>query len=256
MSTIGNQLVYTVKEYGKSDANKVVFFFCPLAISARQLSGPGMPIWRLTRAGYRVIAYDYPPSISSTSAQHTLANIEAILADANGRMAKIPAEVAVSCFGTSMGTVLAVNFAVQHDRIQKVILNLAYADISDHILHLPNLPTVPAKRLRTYLETVGGEQGLRAAFDPYSPLSLVNRLEHKKLLVYSSKNDPILKPVHTKAMHDALTENHIDAEFYQNRGGGHLPALYINFWRYKRWLRFLESDTKLDSTFHPKRPFV
>lgn len=242
MAKTASELVYTVNEYGKPDSSKVVFFFCPLAISARQLSGPGMPIWRLARSGYRVIAYDYPPSISSTSVTHTLANIEAMLMDANERLAKVPTELPVSCFGTSMGTVLAVNFAVQHDRIQKLILNLSYADISDHILHLPNLPTVPAKRLKAYLDAAGGEKGLRAAFDPYSPLSLVNRLQHKKLLVYSSKNDSILKLVHTRALHQALVENHIDAEFYQNRGGGHLPALYINFWHYKRWQRFLESD--------------
>jgi pimeloyl-ACP methyl ester carboxylesterase len=235
------QMVYTVKEYGDPHSNKVVFFFCPLAISSQQLSRPGMPIWRLARRGYRVITYDYPSAISTTSVAHTLANMEAILTDANDRLAQISASAEVSSFGSSMGTVLAVNLAVQHPRIKKVILNLSYADISEHILHLPNLPTVPTKKLQKYLEEAGGEEALRAAFDPYSPLKLVHTLAHKKVLLYASKNDHILKPMHTVAFRKALIDAGVDLEYHETNGLRHVPALMLNYMQYKRWMRFLES---------------
>lgn len=130
MPTIDSELVYTVKEYRTPDSKKVVLFFCPFGISSWQLTVPGLPIWRLRKQGYSVVAYSYKTIIATKSLKLTIDNMEAMIADAERRIAQLPEDVEIVCFGTSMGTLMASNIAARHSRIKKVILNLSYADSS------------------------------------------------------------------------------------------------------------------------------
>ena len=234
------ELVYKVKEYTVPDSKKLVFFFCPFAIRAWLLALPGFPIWHLNRQGYSVVAYSYPTAIAVKSVEVTLANLRAIIEDSRRRIAQINPSVEISCFGASMGTVLAANVAAEHSRIRKVILNLPYADISDHIIALPGIRTIPSRRLKAYLSTVDNEQHLKAAFDPYSPITLIQEFKGKKLLVYSSRDDHILQFIHTAKFHEALRRADVDIEYHQNNRGRHFLAALVNYMHYRRWLRFLE----------------
>jgi pimeloyl-ACP methyl ester carboxylesterase len=234
------QLVYKVTEYHAKVAGRTVFFFCPFGLPVWLLALPGMPIWHLRRHGFAVIAYSYWSAIATGTYQQTVANIRAMIDDVRHRLSLLNPEEEISCFGTSMGTVMATNVAAEYPRIKKVILNLSYADISDHVINLPSIRTIPAKRLQAYLEAAGSEENLRAAFDPFSPVTLTHQLKGKKVLLYLSKDDGILKLIHTTKLHDALVAAGVDLEFHQNRRGRHVFALFVNYLRYRRWLQFLE----------------
>jgi predicted esterase len=242
MPDSNSRLVFSVHDYDQSGAQKVVFFFCPFGIPNWSLALPGLPIWRLRRRGYRVISYSYKTDIATKSVKLTIDNLRAIIDDAASRMADIPPSSEIVCFGTSMGTVLASNVAARNSRIKKVILNLSYADISDHIVNLPAMRTIWPKRLKEYLETTESEATLRTAFDPYSPLTLVDLLKDKRLLIYASRDDRLLQLIHTRKLHDALEKAGTDVKMYQNPRGGHYFAALINYLRFTRWLRFLEQN--------------
>jgi predicted esterase len=239
LDTQDTQLVYKVREYTVRQSHKTVLFFCPFGIPSWTLNAPGLPIWRLRRNGYSVIAYSYTTAIATHSVQLTVANIDAMLADAEQRIAAMPAGTEIICFGTSMGTVLAANIATRHANIKKVILNLSYADISDHIVALPSIRTIPSRKLQAYLDTAGSVADLRAAFEPYSPLSLTDQFHGKRLLLFSSRNDRVLQQVHTAKFRTALDAAGIDLEYYQNSRGGHYFAALVNYLRYTRWINFL-----------------
>lgn len=246
-----SRLVFTVKEYGVAGSNKLVLFFCPFGIRSWLLNIPGMPIWRLRKNGYAVISYSYQTAIATKSVQMTIDNIKAILADVEKRIAHVGQSVEISCFGTSMGTVMAANVAVRQQRIKKVVLNLSYADISDHIVSLPSIRTIPAKKLQEYLHSVPSEANLRVAFDPYSPLTLAREFQGKQLLVYASRTDVILKLEHTRKLHAVLHDAGIDMQLVHNARGGHYFAALYNFLKFRIWLQFLD-----DSTYRPIPPSV
>lgn len=242
MPASDSSLVFAVHEYGRQDADKVVLFFCPFGISSWQLALPGMPIRHLRKAGYTVISYSYRTVIATKSLKLTIDNIEAMVANADQRIDALDPEAEIICFGTSMGTLMAANVAARHKRIKKVILNLSYADISDHIIALPSIRAISSKQLKAYLATAGSEEDLRAAFDPYSPLTLVEQFRGKKLLVYASRNDRILKLVHTTKFHVSLRKAGVDLCLYQNNRGGHYFAALVNYLRYHRWMGFLQES--------------
>ncbi len=239
MSKQSSLPVYKVKEFGGNN-HKTVFFYCPFGIPSWQLMLPGLPIWRLVKNGYRVVAYSYGNAVATRSLQMTIDNIQAMLVDSATKITKLDESVQISCFGISMGTVLAANVTARHPRIKKVVLNLSYSDTAEHIINLPPIPTISRKRLTVYIKAGGGNEDLRTAFQPYAPLNLVNQLKNKRVLLYLSKTDRILQFQHTRQLRDALQANGTDLRYYENKHGGHFFAALYNNLHSKRYLGFLE----------------
>lgn len=231
-------LVYKVKQYGNTES-KAVFFFCPFGIPGWLFALPGLPIWHLLRNGYSVVAYSYGTAVATRSPQVTIDNIQAIRADVAERINVLDEGVEMSCFGTSMGTVLAANVAAEHTRIKKVVLNLSYGDISEHIINLPSTRTISRKRLKAYIESAGDKQKLARVFQPYSPLNLVNELKNKKVLLYLSRGDHILQLTHTAKFRSALEAAGVNLQYFENARGGHSVAILYNSLRAKRYMDFL-----------------
>lgn len=231
---------YRAREYGATSSHKVIFFFCPFSIPSWQLALPGLPIWYLARAGYHVIAYSYPLTIGTVSPQHTHATIRTVLADADNRINQLDTDTQISCYGTSMGTIFAARFASRHSRIRKVILNLCYSDIVDHMLALPPMFLFSARRLRDYIAAGGGPNGLHGLFDSYSPLYLVDQLADKQILLYLARNDRLHQYGHTQKLLQELRSNPaINLEYYENLYLGHYFAGFKNHLAAHRYMKFL-----------------
>lgn len=238
MSEKLSTLVYKVKQYGNPKA-KTVFFFCPFGIPSWSLNLPGLPIRYLLRDGYFVVSYSYETAVATRSPQVTIDNIQAIQADVEKKINTLDDNVEVSCFGISMGTVLAANIAAANTRIKKVVLNLSYGDISEHIINLPPTRTISRKRLKAYIEAAGDEKTLAREFQPYSPLSLVSELKNKKILLYLSRRDQILQLTHTVKLRNALEAAGVQLQYFENVRGGHSIAIIYNCLRAKRYRDFL-----------------
>ncbi len=214
---------------------------------------PGLPIWRLVRAGYKVIAYSYKLSIATASPEITITNLNSILKNVDERIKKIDQNVGISCFGTSMGTVLAVAAAARHERIQKVILNLSYSQIATHIQNLPPMWFVPPYLLRKYIAKSGGPDGLHAIFDQYSPVSLASNLNGKSILLYRARKDRILRYADTTELAFALSRAGARVTYYENASLGHYFGSLLNHLRFNRYMDFLaDSSISTAAMKHPK----
>lgn len=236
---------YDVTEYGNKTATTIVFFFCPFSVPSWQLALPGLPIWRLTKAGYRVVAYSYHLAIATSSPGYTLAAIQSLLSDADKRVDRYGQNIQIFCYGTSMGTVFATNLAARHSRIDKVVLNLCYSDITEHVLALPPLFLIQPKRLANYIAAGGGPTGLRHLFDQYSPLYLVDRLAGKEILLYLARNDRLHQYKHTLKLLQVLRETTgIKLEYSENAYLGHYFAALKNHLVGHRYMNFLDKQKR------------
>lgn len=203
---------------------------------------PRGPIFHFERAGYQVISYDYPLAITTHSPAHTIRSLEAVLADASHKLGSIPPDMPVAAWGTSLGTALAARFAADNPRVRKVMLNLSYGDIAEHIIHLPFMWLVPPKRRNRFIQAAGGAEGLHSLFDDYSPLHLAPRLGDKHILLYLARNDRIQKWEHTAALPDALRHAGAELTFHENRLSGHYFGCLYNHLNAHRYMDFLSGQ--------------
>jgi pimeloyl-ACP methyl ester carboxylesterase len=238
MSDTSNELVYQVKEYG-GVSDKVVFLFCPFGVPSWQMALPGLPIRRLTHRGYKVFAYSYGLPIITITPAITIENMRAILDDADKRINRLGSNQTIYCFGTSMGTVLAANFASHHTRVSKLVLNLCYVNIADHILHLPFMWLITPRKVKQYVAAGGGTHGLHKIFDPYSPDHLLDRLKGRDILLYTSRNDRILQYKDTKDLRKSMNKANIHVSYSVSRWLGHYLTALANHLRAKKYLQFL-----------------
>lgn len=229
---------YYVKEFGPH-SDKIIFFFCPFGVSIWSFNLPGMPIWRLRRSGYNVVAYSYDVSIATKSVKFTIDSIELILSDADSRLRAFKRGANISCFGSSMGSLIAFNFAARHANVKKVVLNLSYSDIIDHLLAFPETRTFTKELTNSYLASAGSRSRLKEEFSPYSPINLVDKFRSKKVLLYLCRNDRLLKFQHTSNIRRALKNSGIETEYSENKVGGHTFAVILNSLLYRRYLQFL-----------------
>jgi pimeloyl-ACP methyl ester carboxylesterase len=230
---------FKVVSYGSSISDRVILLFCPFAIPSWQLNLPGLPIRHFRRAGYRVIAYSYRLEIANKNPDTTLKYLDAIIADADRRISSFKKGTTVYCFGSSLGTVLAVNVAVHHEQIKKVVLNLSYYDIAEQILNLPPMILVSPKRHKSYITAGGGADGLHKIFDRYSPASLLNQLSGKQVLLYISRKDRLHRYRDTKNLPIAMKDAGVDLTYYENAHLSHYFSAFRNHLDYKKYMEFL-----------------
>lgn len=232
-------LVYRVDTFGDPDAANVAFVFCPFGVPNWQMALPGLPIWHLRRKGYYVISYSYALTIITVSAELTMANFEAIMADAKARLSQVSPHARVITFGSSMGTVLAMNFAAASPRVHKLILNLCYFNIAEHILNLSPMPKLSSAQLQAYVRTAGGPAGLHRIFDSYSPDHLTSAMKGRDVLLFLSRNDRILKFRHTAKLRGRLESAGARVTYYESGGLGHYFAALTNHVKAARYMGFL-----------------
>ena len=201
---------------------------------------PGLPIQRLVRAGYRVVVYDYASEIATVNAEVTVREFELLLADAAERIAAYErdGETEFYAFGISMGTNFAVNLAVRHPEVTRLVLNLSYSDITEHIVSLPALKTVPKAVWERYVAVSGGESGMRRQLDRYSPLHLAEHLKGREVLLFLARADRILQYQHTRRLLDRLRKAGCGVTYYENLHGGHFVAALRNNLNGRRYLEF------------------
>ncbi len=234
---------FRVKVYGRG-AGPVVFFFCPFNIPSWQAALPGLPVWRLVRAGYRVVVYDYDATIATVSAQVTLGRFEAILGDAASRLRayNVDGVREFYAFGTSMGTNFAINLAARHLEVTKVVLNLSYSNVADHIIAMPALKLVPRSVWDRYLEASGGEVGMHRNFDAYAPLNLASQMTGKQVLLYLARRDRLLQYRHTRQLLERLRSSDCELTYYENPRASHYWAALRNGLGGRQYLQFFGQD--------------
>jgi len=232
---------YRVKIYGKPTKG-VVLFFCPFGVRRWQFLLPHLPISSLVNAGFEVICYDFNTFKVTTSPSESRRILHDVLQDVQHKVddSKNHGIGNISVFGASLGSLFAAYCAANITDVNKVILNLTYGDIVDHILDMPGMLFLPKRRLNNYVALGGGEEKLRKFFAGYSPLDNISALRKKKILLYLSKKDKVLQYTNSVRLKKAL-EVSANLQYIENRTFGHYWAATYNHFNRKVYIEFLLS---------------
>lgn len=234
---------WRVKAYGGPSQN-VVFFFCPFGVRRWRLALPGLPIWRLRRAGFEVVCYDFARSVGAQGAEFSVRCNEQIGKDVRRRVRDLQKRSATSfaAFGISMGSAMAAHAAAKNPQISKLVLCAAYGDITEHILANAKRKRMVGVLARYYMNRSGGEAKMRALLDKLSPLCLVEDLRSKEVFLCLGRRDHLLHYRHSKRLYKALHALNTSLTYYEiPRGNHYFVGLYASL-RAGRYLDFLKKQ--------------
>ena len=236
---------YRIKVYGRT-SGKVVFFFCPFGIRRWQFRLPFAPIGYLRRAGYQVVCYDFSSSVPWWHAQTIVRVLEEIYTDVEKRATAYQQQGVkdFSAFGVSMGTIFAAYCTAHIPAIQKVVLNLCYADVPQTIIDFPRMILAPNRASQRMVKRAGGEADLRALLDKFSPLNFADKLAKKRVLLYLGRNDRIMRYANTSQLREALRQHGAELYYLENPRFDHYFNALINNLRAKTFMTFLEENRR------------
>lgn len=235
---------FRVKVYGKQN-NRVVFLYCPFGIRRWQLRTPFFPIERLVKAGFQVVAYDFNTRAVTLSPQKSLATMDAVLADAQKRVKNYKATgiTNFSAFGTSMGTQYATYCSANIPEIKKIVLNLAYGDLYEHITNFPRMHFLPQSRIEKFMSAAGTKQQLKELARPYSSLTNAKAFKGREVLMYLNRDDEVM-PFHiSNEFKKALEKHDANVTYIETGGKSHYRAAVTNHITSKIYLDFLNQES-------------
>lgn len=231
---------YRVKVYGKR-SNKVIFLFCPFGSRRWQLLFPFLPLNRMLLHGYQVVCYDFNTVHVTTSPQKSIAVLEDVRKDVHERVRVYKAKgvTQFSCFGASMGTLFASFCAAHTPEVKKVVLNLPYGDIAEHVSTFPGMLFLPKSRVRKFVDAAGGEKEFRKLVDPYSPIGYADRLSKKRILLYLATQDRVLEYKVSVKLKQALEQLGTNVTTVENKKLSHYLAASLNHYKGSIYMNFL-----------------
>jgi dipeptidyl aminopeptidase/acylaminoacyl peptidase len=139
-----------------------------------------------------------------------------------------------------MGTNMAAYVAAHEPAVDKVILNLCYSDIAEHVLHAPKKVFFRDVGAENYIAGAGGPEKMRQIFEGLSPIHQVEKLKGKSILLFQAKNDRLLFYEVTKPLRAKLMAHNVDLEYYENPRANHHFAGLTNGIRSRVYLGFLK----------------
>lgn len=231
---------YRVKVYGRA-SDRVVFFFCPFATRRWQFLLPFLPINRMLKAGYQIVCYDFSTTMIAKTPQQDIEIIESVFKDVRKRVGDYKTKniTNFSCFGVSMGSLFAGYCTSRIDEINKLILNVPYGDIYEHIRSFQGMILLPKSRVRKFIQAAGGESELEELIRQYSPISYVSKLKNKRILLYLALKDSLLQYKVTIKLKKALEAQNTDLTYIEGQKFKHYFTATVNHLKGKIYMDFL-----------------
>ncbi|QQS20073.1 prolyl oligopeptidase family serine peptidase [Candidatus Saccharibacteria bacterium] len=215
---------------------KVLFFFAGMLTRTWLYTGA---INRLVRHGYKVVAYDFHPGVvRKGDAESFLEVSERLSATVQKRIIEFERQGCISygAFGVSMGTLFAIKVAAENDLIKKLVINLTYGSVAENVWTWNFIKSTKNKSLAQGYTM----ESLDAKLAPVSPIPNAAKLSGKKVLLYLSAKDKILRFDQSKQFKEALDIHGVEYDYLQNNKRGHILAGYQNMRDWRRWMDFLE----------------
>ncbi|HET8709034.1 MAG TPA: alpha/beta hydrolase [Candidatus Saccharimonadales bacterium] len=227
---------FNEKEFG-GDNKKVVFLF----------AGMGTRIWlyksaiqALVQNGYHVIAYDFHPAIVKKGDTDNFLQVAEAVSDKVAKhitQSKADGSEYFAAFGVSMGTLLAIKVASENPEITHLVVNLTYGSVAENVWTWKFIESTKRLAIKQGYDM----ESLDHKLAPVSPIPSAPKLKGKKVLLYLSSKDKILRFEQSSQFKEALDENGVDYRYVQDDKRGHIMAGLKNMRRKHIWLDFLAS---------------
>lgn len=195
----------------------------------------------MLRGGYQIVCYDFNTIGVSRSPQKSVEILRDVEEDVRRRVKAYKSQGAIefSCFGASMGTLFASYCAANTPEVKKVVLNLPYGDITEHISTFPGMLLLPKSRVQKFIDTAGGEEELKELVDQYSPIVNAKKLSNKQVLLYMALKDKVLQYKISVKLKEALEKFGTDLTVVENKRLSHYFAATKNHYKGSVYMDFL-----------------
>jgi alpha-beta hydrolase superfamily lysophospholipase len=218
-------------------SDKVVFIFTALGT---KIGGYKLFIRSLNKHGYSCVIYDYPMSlITDAETREWQACLDDVVADAKLRLARLSGDGVTdfSAHGSSMGTLFAGLLTQRAPEISHTVLNLPYGDVAYSVFN-----SRPPRKARERFQKDGvSQQKVAEALAYVDPIKTAPAFKGKKVLLYTSKRDGVLKYNDAKRTREALVKSGAQLTYVENKHLGHYSSGVKNILGMKRLVAFLKS---------------
>lgn len=186
----------------------------------------------LQRAGYHVFVYGWRGTPGSDDARHTLGvyernDLRAVLAAAVARLGDVP----IGLLGYSMGGSVSISVAASDPRVAAVISDSAFADpallIDDRVRAAMRIPG--ALMVTPVMALFARRTGARLS--DFRPLSVVNRIAPRPLLLIHGDADEAVPVEHGRRLFEAAGE---PKQLWELPGVIHVGAYFADRQEYVR----------------------
>jgi len=158
-------------------------------------SAPSLFMPAASRLKHPVFGLTYPDSILSGDADQTLKTFELI-----DRAFSASGDGEAYTFGTSLGSFISVFLASRHKRITRMILSVGGASVAETVWNNPNMSVIRHKLERKY-----SLSDLKEKWADIEPGNLATEVRDRKILIYESKTDILVRHENQKALTQALS---------------------------------------------------
>lgn len=164
----------------------------------------------LLKKGFNVFVYDYPwRPLLDAEPEEWVEFSERVTKDIDS---KIIAEknlhpmARFGIIGVSVGSALAMHAAKTLPALEKIMLVTLYGSSALHVWEHPLL-----EKMRDKFESSGrGIKDAAAVFGYLEPLSHIELIGHRKILLYTNERDPVIKFSNTSLFIDEAQKHHIN----------------------------------------------
>jgi esterase/lipase len=219
------------------ESEKVIFIFTAMGTKIGLYK---LFVRMLNNKGYSVVIYDYPlEMIINARLDEWEQFYTDIVADAQVKLAEYKSRGASKfySYGVSMGTLIANKFARDTTDISHVVLNMTYGDVADTIWGYRGV-----KKTKQNLVEQGFDlEALRANLRYADPIVNASQLQGKKVLLYLSRADKVLRYEQTQHTLNAFKAAGLQMEYVENNYLGHYATGAKNMMELNTLVTFLDS---------------
>lgn len=219
------------------NSDKAIFVFTALGTKI----GNFRPFVKaMNKRGYSCIVYDYPMTlITNARIDEWQACLNDVTENAQLRITKLE-KLGVKSFsahGSSMGTLFAGLLTRKSPKISHTILNLPYGDVAYSVF----TSKPPRRAKEKFVKDGVTQEEVAKALAFVDPIKTAPDFKNKKILVYTSKRDSVLKYSDARRTGEALKEHSANLTYIENNRLGHYGSGVKNLLSIKRLVKFLES---------------
>lgn len=214
---------------------RVVFLFAGMGTRTWLYT---LPIRRLVRHGYKVVAYDFHPAVvRKGDADNFLQLAEDVSRSVRQHIEQFQkqGDSYFAAFGVSMGTLMAIKVAGENAAIKKVIINLTYGSVAENVWTWKFVE----RTKRTSIAQGHTMASLDRKLAPVSPIPNAPKLKDKDVLLYLSSKDKILLFAQGRQFKDALDMHGVAHMYVQNDKHGHIIGGWQHMKNHRVWMDFL-----------------